>query len=38
VRAFYEKNPNQPYCAVQIPPKLETVREKFADRVVPHEV
>jgi peptide-methionine (S)-S-oxide reductase len=35
---YYEKNPNQPYCAVQIPPKLETVREKFADRVVPHEV
>jgi peptide-methionine (S)-S-oxide reductase len=34
---YYEKNPNQPYCAVQIPPKLEKVREKFADRVVPHE-
>ncbi|MFC7226502.1 peptide-methionine (S)-S-oxide reductase MsrA [Salinirubellus salinus] len=34
---YYEKNPNQPYCAVQIPPKLEKVREKFADKVVPHE-
>jgi peptide-methionine (S)-S-oxide reductase len=34
---YYDKNPNQPYCAVQIPPKLEKVREKFADRVVPHE-
>ena len=34
---YYEKNPDQPYCAVQIPPKLEKVREKFADRVVPHE-
>jgi peptide-methionine (S)-S-oxide reductase len=34
---YYKKNPNQPYCAVQIPPKLEKVREKFADRVVPHE-
>ena len=26
---YYEKNPNQPYCAVNIPPKLEKVREKF---------
>jgi peptide-methionine (S)-S-oxide reductase len=34
---YYEKNPDQPYCAVQIPPKLEKVREKFSDRVVPHE-
>ncbi|PSQ10521.1 peptide-methionine (S)-S-oxide reductase [Halobacteriales archaeon QS_5_70_15] len=30
---YYEKNPNQPYCAVQIPPKLEKVREKFAGKV-----
>ena len=31
---YYEKNPDQPYCAIQIPPKLEKVREKFADRLV----
>ena len=30
---YYEKNPNQPYCAVQIPPKLEKVRERFAGRI-----
>ena len=30
---YYEKNPNQPYCAVQIPPKLEKVREKFSGKV-----
>ena len=30
---YYEKNPNQPYCAVQIPPKLEKVREKFAGKI-----
>ena len=26
---YFEKNPNQPYCAVNIPPKLEKVRERF---------
>ena len=31
---YYEKNPDQPYCAMQIPPKLEKVRAKFADRLV----
>jgi len=31
---YFAKNPNQPYCAIQIPPKLEKVREKFADRLV----
>ncbi|ADQ69433.1 methionine sulfoxide reductase A [Halogeometricum borinquense DSM 11551] len=30
---YYEKNPDQPYCAVQIPPKLEKVREKFEGKV-----
>jgi len=30
---YFEKNPNQPYCAVQIPPKLEKVREKFGERL-----
>jgi peptide-methionine (S)-S-oxide reductase len=32
---YYEKNPNQPYCQMQIPPKLEKLeqnhREKLAD-------
>ena len=31
---YYAKNPNQPYCAIQIPPKLSKVREKFADKLV----
>ena len=31
---YYQKNPNQPYCAIQIPPKLEKVRERFADKLV----
>jgi peptide-methionine (S)-S-oxide reductase len=30
---YYEKNPDKPYCAVQIPPKLEKVREKFAGKI-----
>ncbi len=30
---YYEKNPNQGYCAFHIPPKLDKVREKFADRL-----
>ncbi|MFB6218444.1 MAG: peptide-methionine (S)-S-oxide reductase MsrA [Halobacteriaceae archaeon] len=30
---YYEKNPNQPYCRAQIPPKLEKLREKFAGQV-----
>ncbi|HKJ58840.1 MAG TPA: peptide-methionine (S)-S-oxide reductase MsrA [Halobacteriales archaeon] len=34
---YYQKNPNQPYCAIQIPPKLEKVREKFADKLVAGE-
>ena len=34
---YFEKNPNQPYCAIQIPPKLEKVREKFADKLVAGE-
>jgi len=28
---YYAKNPNQPYCAVQIPPKLKKVEERFPD-------
>ena len=30
---YYEKNPNQPYCATRIPPKLEKVEEKFPELV-----
>ena len=30
---YYEKNPNQAYCSFHIPPKLEKVREQFADRL-----
>ena len=30
---FYEKNPSQAYCSVHVPPKLEKVRERFADRL-----
>ena len=30
---YFEKNPNQPYCATRIPPKLEKVKEKFGDLV-----
>ena len=30
---FYEKHPNQAYCSYHIPPKLEKVREKFADQL-----
>ena len=34
---YFAKNPNQPYCAIQIPPKLEKGREKFADKLVAGE-
>jgi peptide-methionine (S)-S-oxide reductase len=30
---YFEKNPNQPYCAAQVRPKVEKVREKFAGKV-----
>lgn len=30
---YYAKNPNQPYCAAHIPPKLETIRAILADRI-----
>jgi peptide-methionine (S)-S-oxide reductase len=30
---YYEKNPTQGYCSFHIPPKLEKVRERFADRL-----
>jgi len=30
---YYEKNPAQAYCSMQIPPKLDKVREQFADRL-----
>ena len=28
---YYAKNPNQPYCSVQIPPKLKKVEERFPE-------
>jgi len=30
---YYEKNPNQPYCRAQIPPKLEKVESNHADKL-----
>ncbi|SEL41463.1 peptide-methionine (S)-S-oxide reductase MsrA [Haloferax larsenii] len=30
---YFEKNPNQPYCAVNVAPKVKKVREKFADKL-----
>jgi peptide-methionine (S)-S-oxide reductase len=30
---YYAKNPNQGYCRVQITPKIQTVRDQFADRL-----
>jgi peptide-methionine (S)-S-oxide reductase len=30
---YYEKNPNQPYCRAQIPPKLEKLESKHADKL-----
>ena len=29
---YFEKNPNQPYCTVNVAPKVKKVRETFADR------
>jgi len=30
---YFEKNPDQPYCTVNVAPKVRKVREKFGDRV-----
>lgn len=30
---YYEKNPDQPYCQMQIPPKLEKVENRHADKL-----
>ncbi|ATW87965.1 peptide-methionine (S)-S-oxide reductase [Halohasta litchfieldiae] len=30
---YYERNPKQSYCTFHIPPKLDKVRHKFADRL-----
>ncbi|MFC7132254.1 MULTISPECIES: peptide-methionine (S)-S-oxide reductase MsrA [Salinibaculum] len=30
---YFEKNPNQPYCQMQIPPKLEKMAAKHADKL-----
>ena len=32
---YYEKHPDQPYCATYIPPKLEKVREKLGESANP---
>jgi hypothetical protein len=32
-RGFFEKHPNQPYCMAQIPPKLEKMEQKHADKL-----
>ena len=32
---YYRLNPNQPYCAVVIDPKMQAFRRKFADRLQP---
>jgi len=30
---YYEKNPNQPYCRAQIPPKLQKLESEHADKL-----
>lgn len=30
---YFEKNPNQPYCAAQVRPKVQKVREQFRERL-----
>jgi peptide-methionine (S)-S-oxide reductase len=30
---YFEKHPNQPYCMAQIPPKLEKMEQKHADKL-----
>jgi len=30
---YFEKNPNQPYCMAQIPPKLEKMEQKHGDKL-----
>ncbi len=30
---YFEKNPNQPYCRAQIPPKLEKMEQKHGDKL-----
>jgi len=32
---YFEKNPNQPYCQMQIPPKLEKLESKHRDKLAP---
>ena len=34
---FYEKNPNQPYCQMQIPPKLEKIEKRHAEKLAESE-
>ena len=30
---YFAKNPDQPYCRMQIPPKLEKLESKHADKL-----
>jgi len=32
---YFERNPNQPYCRMQIPPKLEKLESSHADKLAP---
>jgi peptide-methionine (S)-S-oxide reductase len=32
-QGYYEKHPNQPYCRMQIPPKLEKLQEKHSEKL-----
>lgn len=34
---YFEKNPDKPYCAAQVLPKVEKVREKFHDLTAPQQ-
>ncbi|WP_410767548.1 peptide-methionine (S)-S-oxide reductase MsrA [Haloferax sp. DFSO60] len=32
---YFEKNPDQPYCVINVTPKIKKVREKFGDKTNP---
>ncbi|WP_248518358.1 peptide-methionine (S)-S-oxide reductase MsrA [Salinarchaeum laminariae] len=34
---YFEKNPDKPYCAAQVLPKVEKVREEFRDLTAPQQ-
>jgi len=35
IQAYYEKNPGDAYCQFNADPKIEKVREQFAEKVGP---